>query len=64
MLDSRGAGRGEQRSYWLSRYHSPALHRHRNATCVYIFMFSIAVLLDNQKGGYFPRLAELTLQIM
>lgn len=51
MLDSRSTGRGERRSYWLSCYHSPALHRHRNATCVYIFMFSVAALLDNQKGG-------------
>lgn len=53
MLYSQGAGRGVLRSYWLSCYHTPALHGHRNATCVYIFMFSIAALLDNQKGATF-----------
>lgn len=57
VVDWRGDGRGERRSYWMSRYHSPTQHRCWNTSCfdlfIYIYIFfmsSVATLLDNQSG--------------
>lgn len=70
VVDWRGDGRGERRSYWMSRYHSPTQHRCWNTSCfdlfIYIYVFFFSCLLLRHywiiRVVYFPCLAELTLR--